>query len=205
MRPISRPEYTETHSNYKKFLEPLIESFGSYCSYCERVDKLDVEHVAPKSKNQDLEVNWTNLLLGCPRCNRDFKKSKNDNRVGYVWPDTHDTFRLLQYFDDGRVKPNEGLQQPLKDEVKNTINLVCLDDSKQPQKTLNLARRRKFKIANIAKTKYQAGNHTVDEILLFAEEGFWSVWFTVFQDVIEVRDALLDYDSYPNTFQAPNQ
>lgn len=201
MRPVSRPKHTgEQHTNYKKFLAPLLDSFGSYCSYCERADKLDVEHVAPKSKNPDLEVDWNNLLLGCPRCNRDFKKSKNDNRAGYVWPDTHNTFKLLHYFDDGRVKPAQDLKSPVKDEVENTIALVCLDDSKQPQKTLNLARRRKFKLARIAKDKYQQGNHTLDEILLLAEEGLWSVWFTVFKDIVEVKNALLEYNAYPNTF-----
>lgn len=200
MRPVSRPRYTNEHSDYKKFLRPLVDSFGAYCSYCERVDKLDVEHVAPKSKNPTLEVDWENLLLGCPRCNRDFKRSKNENRAGYVWPDTHNTLKLLHYFDDGRVKPAQDLQPPTKVNVENTISLVCLDDSNQPQKTLNLARRRKFKLARIAKEKYQQGNHTLDEIVLLAEEGFWSVWFTVFNDLANVRNALLDCDAYPNTF-----
>ncbi|ACJ31138.1 Conserved hypothetical protein [Shewanella piezotolerans WP3] len=200
MRPVSRPVYTgQLYVNYKSYLKPLIENFGGYCSYCERQDKLDVEHVAPKSKNLHLEVEWGNLLLGCPRCNRDFKKSKNDNREGYMWPDTHNTFGLLKYLEDGRVTPADGLADDIELIVQNTIELVCLDDKNQPQKTLNLARRRKFKSADIAKRKFVDGCQTLDEILLLAEEGFWSVWLTVFKDIDEVKEALLNHVSYPNT------
>ena len=204
MRPVVRPVYTGTqYKDYKSFLTPLLTSFGAYCSYCERADKLDVEHVAPKSKNPALETEWNKLLLGCPRCNRDYKKSKNGNREGYVWPDTHNTFALLNYFEDGRVKAADGLMQETKSAVENTIKLVCLDDGRKPQKILNLARKRKFKIANSAKQKYLAGHQTLQEVLDQAEDGFWSVWFTVFQDQADVKQALLTAKAYPNTSLEP--
>ncbi len=97
MRPVQRPDIEETHTTYSSYLEPLIRSFGQYCSYCERWDKLDVEHVVPKTKAPHLKTEWDNLLLGCARCNRDFKKNKNDKRDGYLWPDTHNTFRAFTY------------------------------------------------------------------------------------------------------------
>lgn len=204
MRPVVRPVYTGTqYKNYKSFLPLLVESFGDYCSYCERADKPDVEHVAPKSKNPALETEWDNLLLGCPRCNRDYKKSKNDDREGYVWPDTHNTFALLNYFEDGRVKAADGLMQETKSAVENTIKLVCLDDSRKPHKTLNLARRRKFKTAVSAKQRYLAGHQTLQEVIDQAEEGLWSVWFTVFQDLADVRKVLLTTKAYPNTSLEP--
>ena len=200
MRPVTRPDYTGMlYANYKSYLKPLITNFGGYCSYCEQEDKLDVEHVAPKSKNPHLIVDWDNLLLGCPRCNRDFKKSNNDNRNGYVWPDTDNTFKLLKYFEDGRVKAQSNLDNLTKDKVKNTIKLVCLDDSQQPQAPLNLTRRRKFKIAKLAKTKYLDEHQTLEEILLQAEDGHWSVWVTVFYDIDVVREALTTRQAYPNT------
>lgn len=199
MRPVMRPTYKEKHKDYKSFLSPLIKSFGAYCSYCERVDKLDVEHVAPKSKNPALETEWENLLLGCPRCNRDYKKSKNDSREGYVWPDTHNTFALLLYLADGRVKAANDLTQETKSAVENTIELVRLDDGKEAQQVLNLARRQKFKIANRAKQKYLDGHQTLEEVIDQAKEGFWSVWFTVFHEITDAKQALLTSKAFPST------
>lgn len=201
MRPIVRPHYTgaPVTNDYKKYLKPLLDAFGPYCSYCERPDKLDVEHVQPSSKQPHLKLDWNNLLLGCPRCNRDYKKSWNDSRDDHVWPDTHNTFSLLTFYPDGRVKPSEGLAPELRQDVANTIRLVRLDDSREKQKTLNMGRRRTFKLANRAKSNYQAGFETLEEVLDQARAGYWSVWYTVFQDIEDVSNALLNDPEYPNT------
>lgn len=201
MRPVNRPAYSgESYTRYKNYLGPLVAVFGSYCSYCERPDKLDVEHIVPQSKAPQLALQWDNFLLGCPRCNRDFKRSKNDSRVGYVWPDTHNTFHLLHYFTDGRVKPTVGLDRGLQAEVQATIDLVKLDDSKETQKVLCLGRRRAFKLAERAKAAYVAGSETLEEVLDEAAAGYWSIWYLTFADLPEVATALsIGNPNYPNT------
>lgn len=191
MRPVSRPLYKgRAVTEYKSYLPDLIIAYGNYCSYCERMDKTDVEHVVPKSRDASLELEWSNLLLGCPRCNRDFKKSKNLSRTGYVWPDEDNTYFLLYYHSDGRVEPAVGLSITLRKNVQNTIDLVCLDDSKQSQKPLCLGRRKAFKMANIIKRNYLSEVQTVEEVLDCAVTGYWSVWYTVFRDVPSVKEAL---------------
>ncbi|ATM98653.1 hypothetical protein CRN77_02440 [Proteus vulgaris] len=191
MRPISRPQYTgNTVTQYKSYLSHLIDAYGNYCSYCECKNKVDVEHVVPTSHNAALKLEWTNLILGCPRCNRDFKNNKNESRIGYVWPDEHNTYHLLKYHMDGRVEPALNLTTPLKRQVQNTIELVCLDDSEQPQKPLCLGRRDVFKMANIIKKHYVNGYQTLDEVMDCAKTNFWSIWYTVFYDIPEVKLSL---------------
>lgn len=200
MRPVTRPAYTgAVYTTYKSYLPSLITAFGQYCSYCERIDKLDVEHVSPASKNLNLTLSWDNFLLGCARCNRDFKKAKNKDRSGYVWPDTHNTFQLLRYFPDGRVQPNLAETSALFADVKRTIDLVRLDDGCEIQKPLNLGRRTVFKIANIAKKSYIDGYSTIDDIVVQATLGYWSVWVTVFSEYPDVIAAINNSADYPNT------
>lgn len=198
MRPVERPAYTgPAVTHYQAYLQPLIEAFGTYCSYCERLDKFDVEHVAPKSLNPALATTWSNMLLGCPRCNRDFKRSNNNSRLTYVWPDTHNTYKLLKYWPDGRVQPASGLDEDIHKYVVNTINLVCLDDSAQPQNHLNLARRAAFNVAEIFLAHYENKTMSIDDVLTGATQGHWSVWFTVFQAHPQVLVALETL--HPNT------
>ncbi|HCT9183677.1 TPA: HNH endonuclease [Proteus mirabilis] len=198
MRPISRPPYSGSQvTHYKSYLPHLITAYGNYCSYCERLDKADVEHVVPTSHNADLELEWSNLILGCARCNRDFKKNKNQSRTGYVWPDQHNTYHILKYYTDGRVEPALHLTELLKQQVKNTIDLVCLDDSEQLQKPLCLGRRQTFQLAKLIKKNYLAGVQTLDEVMDCAKINFWSVWYTEFYNVPEVKIALENL--LPNT------
>lgn len=192
VRPVLRPGYTGTlYTSYKSYGKALIRTFGQYCSYCERLDKLDVEHVIPKTKPAGLHLvtSWGNLLLGCPRCNRDFKRSNNDSRASYVWPDTDNTFNMLKYYPDGRVKPRESLDDAIAIMVKNTIDLVKLDDGREDQVVLNNHRKSQFILAEAIKTNYENGNQTLLEVVEFSRVA-WSVWMTVFIDLPEVVRAL---------------
>jgi uncharacterized protein (TIGR02646 family) len=179
------------YKQYGPYIIPLEDAFGQHCSYCERIDKLDVEHVIPKSSKvgKNLITTWDNLLLGCPRCNRDFKRAINTSRVGYVWPDQHNTFNCFRYLDDGRVKVRGGLPQCLAYKATKTLKLLRLDDGKQNQQALNLYRQGQFKIAKTYKRNYIAGHQTIDEIVTAAQFS-WSVWMTVFLDISNVVNAL---------------
>lgn len=199
MRPLQRPPRPiPIPADYKIYLEPLRQAFGSYCGYCERPDKLDVEHVIPKSKVPALEVDWDNLLLGCPRCNRDFKKSRNDDRTGYLWPDQHDTFHALEYLPDGRVKPVAGAFQH---DAAQLIDLVKLEDAAH-QATLNLGRQRMFRLAQRMLEHYQNGHTTIADVIDVARLGYWSVWLTVFANEALVVTALTDPNNFPGTHRA---
>jgi len=196
MRPVNRPACPITSpSRYQAYLLPLSQSFGAYCSYCERPDKLDVEHVVPTSKQPSLELEWTNLLLGCPRCNRDFKKSRNDDRVGYLWPDTHDTFSAFEYLPDGRVRSTPSATQAEADAL---ADLVKLEDSAY-QATLNLERRRAFRMAERMLVRYRNGDADLFEVVDVAGAAFWSVWMTVFRNESPVVAALIDPQNFPGT------
>ncbi|KEQ18530.1 HNH endonuclease [Endozoicomonas numazuensis] len=200
MRPVDRLDIENSYSTYKSYLKSLIESFGQFCSYCERPDKMDVEHVVPKSKEAGLEVEWTNLLLGCSRCNRDFKKDKNDRREGYLWPDTDNTFHAFTYEETGRVFANPELDNAARQAAENLKVLVKLDDGLEVQKTLNLGRRAEFRRANLIKDQFANGYIDIEGIMIMLDRvSYWSVWMTVFADVPEVKACLLDSDCFPNT------
>lgn len=200
MRPVQRPDIEETYTTYKSYLKPLIRSFGQFCSYCERADKLDVEHVVPKSKDAGLEVEWTNLLLGCARCNRDFKKDKNDARDGYLWPDSDNTFHAFVYEETGRVLVNAELDAVTRQAAENLKELVKLDDGQETQKTLNLGRRAEFKKAKMLKELFSSDAMDIDNLMVMANNAsYWSVWMTVFADVSEVRECLLTDEHIPGT------
>jgi len=196
MRPVQRPACPiALPTQYKAYITPLLQVFGAYCSYCERRDKLDVEHVVPTSHQPALELDWGNLLLGCPRCNRDFKKARNQSRAGYIWPDTDDTFHAFEYLPDGRVNVAIGSANQAASAL---ADLVRLNDATY-QAVLNLARRDTFKIAQRTLVHYQNGNANLDDVILQAQQGFWSVWLTVFAMQPTVVSALLDSANFPST------
>ena len=200
MRPVERPAIAKNYSNYKSYLKPLIKSFGPYCSYCEAAEKLDVEHVVPKSKAEDLELEWSNLLLGCARCNRDFKKAWNDDRDNCLWPDTDDTFHAFVYENTGRVKVDESLPQPARQSAENLKDLVKLDDGLTDQPVLNTRRRDRFRMALTMKSLFQSQAMDLDGLMeVVYSAPSWSVWMTVFSDVPEVKQRLLNDDRFPNT------
>ncbi|MDR7122589.1 HNH endonuclease [Rheinheimera soli] len=196
MRPVARPVCPIPQPrDYHAYLESLRLVFGVYCSYCERPDKLDVEHVIPKSRQPALELEWNNLLLGCARCNRDFKRSNNLSRLGYIWPDTHDTYHSFEYLVDGRVKAVIG---PAQVEAKAIADLVKLEDSKH-QSVLNLGRRNAFKIAQYMLQSYRNGHASLDNVMVQVQQGYWSVWMTVFVGEPAVVAALIDPQYFPGT------
>lgn len=200
MRPVQRPVINKTYKTYKSYLKPLIESFGQYCSYCERPDKMDVEHVVPKSRNAELKAEWNNLLLGCARCNRDFKKDRNDLREGYLWPDTDNTFRAFIYEETGRVLVNPELDDATQQAADKLKALVKLDDGQEVQKTLNLGRRAEFRRANLMKIQFLSECMSLDDLMLMVDRApYWSIWMTVFFDVPEVKAQLLTASAFPGT------
>lgn len=77
-----------------EIVEALKNECSSKCMYCEgMIDDVSysaVEHIKPKSKFEDLVLEWQNLGLVCPRCNT----NKND-----YWTDNPD-LKLLNPYED---------------------------------------------------------------------------------------------------------
>lgn len=200
MRPVKRPVFDTKYANYGSYLKPLIDSFGPFCSYCESRAKLDVEHVVPKSKNPNLALEWSNLLLGCARCNRDFKRDHNDNRDSYIWPDTSNTFDTYIYEETGRALVNEDLDKDIVNAALKLHKLVKLDDGATDQPVLNTQRKSTFNTALLTKSFYENGAVTTEDVLTFIKSSpDWSVWMTVFSDTKEIQDLLLDNNNFPGT------
>jgi uncharacterized protein (TIGR02646 family) len=105
---------------YKKAAGPLLDTFGSFCAYCELPlkEQIDVEHMVPKSEYPTFALSWDNFVAACGSCNT--RKRANPSRQlvrswltgqsptpselhreirqkRYRWPDLDDTYHLIGY------------------------------------------------------------------------------------------------------------
>jgi hypothetical protein len=99
---IDSSYYRGDENNNKSVLSALYSLYKMKCAYCEEERrKLDVEHYRPKNRVTEedghngyywLCYEWTNLILACKDCNRDWKKEhfpiKKDRIFGkdLKWP-----------------------------------------------------------------------------------------------------------------------
>ena len=121
-RIVRRKEY-EKKKNYNEYKDILTEDFHGMCGYCGKkrehlLDKYQIDHFVPKSKFQELENEYTNLVLSCPNCNR-LKSDKwigedstifNDGEKGFADPATDEYDEHLARDNDGHIiwKTNVG-------------------------------------------------------------------------------------------------
>ncbi len=180
--------------NYKDFLPDLKVNFGNYCCYCEvHCRSVDIEHVAPKSLEPMHACDWDNLLLACPKCNRDYKKNRNASRANYVWPDTSDTFSKYEYHADGSMTANSG-----DVDAQNTIDLMHLNPVNETNDELCIMRREQWQIATDFLKDYEHEKLGIDRIVRNVKaNGYWSVWMTVFKAHPEVTQKIAD--AFPGT------
>jgi hypothetical protein len=70
--------------NFKTKLKNYYRGLKNECCYCKRVFvgefsySIDIEHILPKSKFQNLMFATYNLNISCKRCNMKIKKSRTD-------------------------------------------------------------------------------------------------------------------------------
>ena len=209
MRPIERGDAPRIYHQYGEAIGDLTERLGSYCSYCERQlpANLAVEHMAPKSRYPDRELDWNNFLLGCVNCNS--VKSNEDVADGDIlWPDRHNTMLALAYSPGGFVRVAEGLSHGLKQRACVLINLVGLNRHNasgwpRPAKRDDRWAQREEVWTSAEKCraafeKLNGSNEALDLVLIAAKGyGFFSVWLTVFDRHIAVKRALID--AFPGT------
>ena len=212
MRPVKKWSYSdkEVDPPIKKSYEPyndakadLERNLDGYCSYCEKpsVDEsAHVEHVQPKGlpKYAHLEYEWSNFLISCARCNGSDNKGDKDVVFDEVHlPHLNNTLISVQYLEGGLIQPNYNLIEKELAKSKALIELVGLDKvpghSKYKSKDKRWDRRREvWEIAKRKLEQYRSNEIDIQNIIeLTRGYGFWSVWFNVFINDKDEKQALV--------------
>ena len=208
MRPIERGPAPQAYARYTDAIGDLEDRLGRYCSYCERrlPTGLAVEHVAPKSVHEDRERDWDNFLLGCANCNS-IKGRKDVGEDDVLWPDRHNTVLALTYLRDGFVEVAGGLIPEVEQRARTLIDLVGLDrhggyEGRRPSKRDRrwTDREQAWSLAESCRDSFELDRsaRTRDLVIKVARAyGFFSVWFAVFDQHVDVRLALIE--AFPGT------
>ena len=217
MRPIlksqSSPDVFIEHGEAKQF---LIAELGKYCSYCETplpIAHLEVEHILYKDKYSLFALDWANFLLSCKNCNAT-KAQKDLRTISSFLPHLHNLLCYLDLRYAGIVIVKSTLSLLEKQRAKAFIELVGLDKVPVLSNLLDSDDRweqriRAYELAKKHKNRYTSPNRTTDIetiIDLAKGYGFFTIWFFVFQEYIEVRAALIEsFDGTDKTcFDAAN-
>lgn len=112
--------------------QALLEMSHNKCAYCECILGIEskdvtIDHFLPKSKHEELVVNWENLFPACLRCNRD----KNDNDEILVNPCVNKPIDFIAV-----DKRNRFRLKGIDSETigKNTIKAIGLNDIERVMK-----------------------------------------------------------------------
>ncbi len=203
-------EVSEDYPNYQKARPVLIANLGHYCSYCEDCFKsgtnLQTEHVQPKGLEisgikpyAELSTKWDNFLLGCATCNGPGNKWKKNVELENIHlPHRNNTYLSLVYKEAGVVIPNPQLSGKSLSNAKELISLVGLDKEDSDTDGRCGMRREAWQKAVTFLKDYENGEialrHLIEYIKVY---GCWSIWFTVFKEHREVREALVE--QFPGT------
>lgn len=194
------------YAKYCDAKQPLAASLGKYCAYCERaipsIANIEVEHLEPKGDGGS-ETSWDNFLISCKCCNT-VKPKTGIKLADSHWPHLDNTFIDFIYDAGGRVLVNPNLAGEAKKKAERLYELFKLGryphtgffptDADDRWK----GRMEAWTLAETYKTRYQNGLLLLDDIVEMARaKGFWSVWYTVFDGIDEVRQALIT--AFPGT------
>lgn len=193
----------EDYNPYQSAKPVLVTNLGDYCSYCEcryfYPRDIAVEHIQPKGikRYEPLKTKWTNFLLACDTCNGADNKDTKDVILSDVHlPHLNNTYLSLVYLQGGVVVVNPNLTGVSKQHAENLWRLVGFDKSPRqarPGDTRWMKRLEDWNMAEEFLAMYKAGNMSVNAIVRMVQSrGSWSIWFTVFAGVYEVRKALIE-------------
>ena len=210
MRPIERGPAPRVYAEYGDAIDDLVDRLGRYCSYCERrlPVSLAVEHMSPKDRHPDRELDWDNFLLGCTNCNST-KSNEDVSDDATLWPDRDNTLLALTYSRGGFVTLSEVvIGADLRARVSVLLDLVGLDRHiahgwlRPTAKDKRWQQREEiWEIAEETLGSYEALERSPEALPLIVTAalgyGFLSVWLKVFDAYSEVRLALLD--AFPGT------
>lgn len=99
----------------------LRDSHHGKCAFCESVsERLDIEHYRPKNSYWWLAFSWDNLLLACPTCNSEYKRTQfpiNGTAAAYDSAHLPDIHTLGEQYDAAEqpqlVNPEKENPEPL--------------------------------------------------------------------------------------------
>ena len=112
--------------------QALLEMSHNKCAYCECILGIEskdvtIDHFLPKSKHEELVVEWKNLFPACLRCNRDKRDNDEilvnpceDKPIDFIAVDKGNRFRL------------KGIDSEMIG--KNTIKAIGLNDIERVMK-----------------------------------------------------------------------
>lgn len=210
MRPVERGAVPlDTNGNAKIFKkygdarDDLILRLGDFCSYCESpLLTPAVEHIQPKTSVTTLTTAWSNFLLACTFCNSNKGKKPIDsnNLHDYFWADNDNTFLAFYYEKDRAPQIAQNLSITHQKITQDTLELTGLDRERGHPKFSKKDRRcdkrnEAWGKAERAKSNLQttSTDSMREQIIDTATStGFWSVWMTVFQDDIDMRQHLIN-------------
>ncbi|AKJ03665.1 uncharacterized protein (TIGR02646 family) [Archangium gephyra] len=191
-KPRSFPEYSEARGE-------LIARMGEYCSFCESQlnASLAVEHVLPKERHPEYELDWNNFLLACVNCNST-KGDKPIKLASYYWPDRDNTARAFSYGADGVVRPAPGLTDEQQQIAQRTIGLTGLDKTPKTHAKASDRRwmHRRDAWGRAERARVCLATHDTEAMRQSIVEqatalGFWSIWMTVFAADLDMRRRLI--------------
>ncbi|WP_214855546.1 HNH endonuclease [Exiguobacterium sp. s166] len=210
--PLDRDQNEIEFNFYQQSRGHLLTRLGSYCSYCERYlgGNIAVEHVRPKSKESNLELEWDNFLIACNNCNS-IKGDRSIELDKYLWPDKDNTTLAFIYITGGLINVSPNLNPEVIEIAENTIKLTGLDRVPSDDPFLNpemkdrrwSERRTAFEKAERAKRNLFVNNtesmreQIVDTAL---STSFFSTWMTVFLHDIDMLKRFID--AFPGTSKA---
>ena len=194
------------YNPYDKAKELLLHNLGDYCSYCGKYDPQDLqmEHIRPQSLYPNLATKWDNFLLACATCNGKGNKGNKDVVIGECHlPHLNNTFMSFVYKSGGVIVVNPSLAEISRRNAEALYNLVGLGKLPSQDKKDEKDKRAKvrFEIWNTAvryRKEFDEGRFNLDRLIDYIiTSGGWSIWFTVFKGVDEVRKRLID--DFPGT------
>lgn len=216
MRPVIKPQppfgfeaFYRGYGMYDTIQGALIDTIGSYCSFCEIPisGELNVVNKSSYLLNSAPTIrNWKDLLLACELC-QEHLSHMHLPVIEYIWPDDDETFYFLDdttapfiYSYDGSkesavVSVNQN--SLLNERAQNTLDLLRLaNPSESPDRRLR-NRNDAWKHAEEAIEMLEKAKQTSDSqylnliyqsITSLAQGvGFWSIWMSVFWQ--KYRDA----------------
>lgn len=195
------------YNSYRKAKELLLRNLGDYCSYCGKSDPQDLqlEHICPQSLYPNLATKWDNFLLACATCNGAGNKGKKDVVIGECHlPHLNNTFMSFVYKTGGVIVVNpllDGISRRNAEALYNLVGLGKLptkDEKEEDTDKRAMVRLRTWNMAVKYRKEFDEGNFNLDKLIDYImSSGGWSIWFTVFKGVDQVRKRLID--EFPGT------
>jgi len=208
----------KTVNNYRNWRADLIRRIDNYCAFCNiaLTDSIQVEHVIAQNIDPALQFEWDNMLLACGPCNR-AKSNKPCPPNTHYLPQFHNTHLAFTatapvahqiHLSDMCVFLGIRNGPALQEKAQRTIELCKLDRDTTQNADQVTDLRWKFRYETFISALYwrtqwdqwghERANAFLELLITVAKStGFWSVWFDIFQDVRQVRQALVE--QFPGT------